>query len=87
MTDWSRLVDYVVNYFPEPKYSKSDIRKWIKENVPASKNMKEKDLKEIENDWEKAIYEAEVEPEVKELVEGKSKGFVDRIRRFLGSLF
>jgi len=87
MTDWSRLVDYVVNYFPEPKYSKSDIRKWIKENVPASKNMKEKDLKEIENDWEKAIYEAEVEPEVKELVEGKSKGFVDRIRRFLGRLF
>ena len=87
MTDWSRLVDYIVNYFPEPKFSKSDISKWAKDNVPAWKNMKDKDKEKIKDDWEQAIYETEVEPEIKEFIEGKSKGFINRVRRFLGRLF
>lgn len=87
MTDWSRLVDYVVNYFPEPKFEKSDISKWAKTNVPAWDNISGGDKKKILSDWEQAIYEAEVEPEVKEFVEGKSRGFIKRVRDFLGRLF
>lgn len=46
-----------------------------------------KDKDKIVKDWENFIYESEVEPEIKELVEGKSRGFIKRIRDFLGRLF
>ena len=87
ITDWSRLVDYIVNYFPEPKYTQTDISKWASDNVPAWKGMSAGDKKTILSDWEQAIYEAEVEPEIKQIVEGKSRGFIKRIRDFLGRLF
>jgi len=45
------------------------------------------DKKTILSDWEQAIYELEVEPEIKQIVEGKSRGFIKRIRDFLGRLF
>ena len=84
MTDWSRLVDYIVNYFPDPKYSQDDIRDWANKNVPAWKNMGGKDKDKIVRDRENYVYESEVEPEIKKLVEGKSRGFIERIKRFLG---
>jgi len=86
-TDWSRLVDYVVNYFPEPKYSKGDISDWAKDNIPAWSKMGSKDKKAVLSDWENAIYEMEVEPEIKEFVEGKSRGFLKRVKDFLGRFF
>lgn len=79
MTDWSRLVDYIIDYFPEPKYSSQDIRDWAKENVPAWKHMKESDKKEVVGDWENFIM-----PEVKSWLKRFSGGFRERIRRFLG---
>ena len=88
MTDTSRFENWVYNYFPEPKFSKQDVNKWANDNVPAWKNVWDKKQKErMLDDWENLVYEAEVEPEVKELIEGKSRGFLRRIRDFLGRLF
>lgn len=84
---YDRLTDYVIDYFPEPKYSQSDIRKWAKDNVPAWKVMKENEKDKVLKDWENFIFQSQVEPEVKELLEGKSRGFWKRIRAFLGRLF
>ena len=84
---YQRLVDYIIDYFPEPKYSKKDIFDWAKDSVPAWKVMKESEKDKIYKDWENFIFEAEVEPEIKELVEGKSRSFLRRIRDFLGRLF
>ena len=80
MTDWSRLVDYIIDYFPEPKYSSQDIRDWAQGNVPAWKYMKESDKKEVVGDWENFIM-----PKVQTWFRRMSGGFRDRIRRWLGS--
>lgn len=82
MTDWSRLVDYIIDYFPDPSYSSQDIRKWAYENVPAWKYMREKTKGEILGDWENFIL-----PEVKSWLRRMSGGFRERIRKFLGRLF
>ena len=79
MTDWDRLVDYIINYFPEPKYSSQDIRDWAMENVPAWQYMGEGTKREIIGDWENFIM-----PEVKSWLRRMSEGFRARIRRFLG---
>ena len=92
MTDTSRFEDWIFNYFPEPKFSRQDVNKWANDNVPAWKNVWGKKQKErMLDDWENLVYETEVEPEVMELVKGKSAGFLNRaikrIREFLGRLF
>ena len=91
MTDWSRLTGYIIDYFPEPKYSRQDIRDWAQGSVPAWKYMGNKDKDEILQDWEDFVFEKEVEPEIKALVKGKSAGFltraIKRIKEFLGRLF
>ena len=87
MGEYQRLTGYIIDYFPEPKYSRKDIRDWAKESVPAWKVMKEGEKEKVLKDWENFVFEAEVVPEIKELVEGKSRGFLRRIRDFLGRLF
>ena len=84
---YQRLVDYVIDFFPEPKYSQSDIRKWAKDNVPAWKVMRDSEKDKVLKDWENFIFEKEVEPEIRDIVKGKSRGFLRRIRDFLGRLF
>lgn len=76
---YDRLVDYIIDYFPEPKYSSQDIRDWAKGNVPAWKSIKESDKKEIVGDWENFIM-----PEVKTWFRRMSSGFREKIRKFLG---
>ena len=87
MSQYQRLVDYIIDYFPEPKHTKREITDWAKSNVPAWKVMKDSEKKKVLDDWENFVFEVEVEPEIKELVEGKSRGFLKRIRDFLGRLF
>lgn len=87
MTDTSRFEDWIFNYFPEPKYSKNDIDKWASENVPAWGVWGKAQKQRMLDDWENLVFEAEVEPQVKKLVEGKSRGFIDKIKKFLGKLF
>jgi len=79
MTDWDRLVDYIIDYFPDPSYSSQDIRDWAYDSVPAWKYMDSKTKEGILGDWENFIM-----PEVKSWLRRMSEGFRDRIRRFLG---
>ena len=82
MTDWSRLSDYIFNYFPEPKYSRENIQDWAMDNVPAWKYMKSSDRKGVLDDWEDFIA-----PVVESEIESKSPRFWARIRNFLKRLF
>jgi len=82
MTDWSRLVDYITNYFPEPSYSTQDIKEWATKSVPAWKSMSNKDKSEVLGDWENFIA-----PQVEKWFTRMSKGFGSRIRKFLGRLY
>jgi len=82
LTDWSRLVDYITNYFPEPKFNTQDIRDWAVKSVPAWKVMSNKDKSEVLGDWENFIA-----PQVETWFRRMSGGFRDRIRRFLGRSF
>ena len=88
MTDTSRFLNWIYNYFPEPKFSRQNVDKWANDNIPAWNNVWGKKQKgRMLDDWENLVYEAEVMPEVKKLIEGKSRGFIRRIRDFLGRLF
>lgn len=86
-SEYQRLTGYIIDYFPEPKHSKKDISEWAQDNVPAWKVMKKSEKEKVLQDWENFVFEAEIEPEITELVEGKSRGFIRRIRDFLGRLF
>ena len=79
MTDFDRLVDYIIDYFPDPSYSSQDIRDWANDSVPAWKYMAEGTKKEILDDWENFIL-----PEVKSWFKRMSEGFRAKIRKFLG---
>ena len=82
MTDFSRLVNYIINYFPDPSYSTKDIRDWAMESVPAWKYMDNTTKDEITGDWENFIT-----PQVESWFRRMSHGFRERIRRFLGRSF
>lgn len=82
MTDWSRLVDYIMNYFPDPSYSNQDIRDWAYDSVPAWKGMSNKDKDKVLGDWEGFIA-----PTVERWFTRMSKSFGMRIKRFLGRLY
>ena len=82
MTDWDRLTDYIFNYFPEPKYSRQDIKDWAMDNVPAWKYMKNRDRKGVLDDWEDFVA-----PIVEGEIASKSPRFWARIKRFLRGLF
>ena len=78
MTDFSRLSGYIHEYFPEPIYSREDIKDWAQGNVPAWKVMKSSDKKGVLDDWENFIA-----PQVESWFKRMSHGFRERIRRFL----
>jgi len=61
MTDWSRLTDYIYNYFPDPSYSREDVIDWAQENVPAWKYMNNNERDLILGDWEAFVSPAEAE--------------------------
>ena len=79
MTDWSRLIDYIHNYFPDPSHSSQDIRDWAIKEVPAWKGMSNSDKNAIIKDWENFIT-----PQVQTWFKRMTSGFRDRIRKFLG---
>jgi hypothetical protein len=78
MTDFSRLTEYVKDYFPEPKYARKDIVDWANESVPAWKYMNRKDKKEILDDWEDFIA-----PQIEDQIESKSPRLWGRIANWL----
>ena len=82
MTDWTRLTDYIFDFFPDPQYNTQDVRDWAKENVPAWKGMSGSDRNGILGDWENFIA-----PKVEGRLRGFSRKFIGRIRKFLGRLF
>lgn len=75
-------MDYITNYFPEPKYSTQDIKEWAQKSVPAWKVMSNKDKSEVLGDWENFIA-----PQVEKWFTRMSKSFGNRIRKFLGRLY
>lgn len=78
MTDWTRLTDYIFDYFPDPSYSSKDIDEWAQENVPAWKHIDSSTKKGIIGDWENYIA-----PTVESWFKRMSSGFRRRIRKFL----
>jgi len=82
MTDWSRLVDYIIDYFPDPSYSNQDIRDWAYDSVPAWKYMDNSTKDKVLGDWENFIF-----PQVKSWFRRMSSGFGARVKRFLGRLY
>ena len=82
MTNWDRLVDYITNYFPDPSYSAQDIRDWAMDSVPPWKSMSNKDKNDVLGDWENFIA-----PQVEKWFTRMSRGFGQRIKRFLGRLY
>ena len=63
-------MDYITNYFPEPKYSTQDIKEWAQKSVPAWKVMRNKDKSEVLGDWENFIA-----PQVEKWFTRMSKSF------------
>ncbi len=89
MTDFSRLMDYIHDYFPEPIYSSQEVRDWAMANVPAWKDMKSKTQDMIIDDWENFIM-PQVEQditEVRERIGEKSQSFWDKVVNFVKRLF
>lgn len=82
MTNWDRLVDYIIDFFPDPSYSTQDIKEWANNSVPAWKHMSGSDKKEVLDDWENFIA-----PKVESWFRRMSGGFRSRIRKFLGRSF
>jgi hypothetical protein len=89
MGDYSRLREYIHDYFPEPIYDTSDVRDWARDNVPAWKVIGKSDKNAIIKDWEDFIapqVESELES-IRDSIGEKSPSFWGRIRKFLGRLF
>ena len=82
MTDFSRLSGYIIDFFPEPKYSPTDIRDWASENVPVWDKMSRRDQKEVIEDWKNSMAQP-IETEAR----GWAGLLIRRIRNFLGRLF
>ncbi|MGB5911844.1 MAG: hypothetical protein WBH31_11675 [Promethearchaeia archaeon] len=96
MTDWSRLTDYIYNYFPDPSYSRAEVIQWAQENVPAWKYMNNDDRKMIIGDWEAFV--SPVEPkqieairedieEIEKDISPEQRGRWGKVKRWLGRLF
>ena len=86
LTDWDRLMEYIHDYFPEPKYKSQDIRKWAMDNVPAWKYMSSGLKDDIITDWENFIV-----TQLEDIIEDASPTFWGRIsgrvKGFLGRLW
>ena len=82
MTDWSRLVDYIIDFFPDPSHNTQDIRDWAYDAVPAWKYMDNSTKDKVLGDWENFIF-----PQVKSWFRRMSSGFGARVKRFLGRLY
>lgn len=95
MTDWSRLEEYIYDYFPDPIYSREEVIDWMAENVPAYKSMNRHDREMILDDWEAFVSPKEVEQieAIKEDIEvieedipTEHVGRWTKVKRWLGRL-
>jgi len=86
VTDFSRLMEYIHDYFPEGIYDTSDIEEWAEESVPAWKYMDSETKGEIVQDWEDFIVEEELE-DVRIIAEERKPSVMGRIKSFFGKLF
>lgn len=89
MTDFSRLTQYINDYFPERIYNTDDIRDWAQDNVPVWKYMDSNTKDGILGDWEEFIAES-IEEDLEGIREGigaKTVSFWDRLGRFVRRLF
>ena len=89
MGDYSRLENYIMDYFPTAIYGVDDIEEWAKENVPSWDKISSKDKEEMIHDWEDFVAPTVEEEliEVREEIGEKTPRFWGRIRKFLGKLF
>lgn len=90
MGDYSRLQEYIHDYFPDPIYSTDEVKEWAEDNVPAWSKLPRKTQRDILGDWENFIATQKVEPELREIREeigDKSPSFWNRIKEFIGRLF
>ena len=51
MTDWSRLASWLMDYFPDPKFSVKEVKDFLGKNIPAYKKMKKRTKQGLINDW------------------------------------
>lgn len=82
MDDIDRLIDWIHNYFPDPTYSRDDVRDYLEKEVKGWDSVPKKVQSAILKDWEMAIEEQE-----KEITRPTKPKRMARIRRFLGRLF
>ena len=89
MDDIERLIDFINNYFPDPSYSRDDVKDYLEKKVKGWEYVPKKAQQNILDDWEMAIQEQIGEVELREVPEIKRKGghTWERIKRFLGRLF
>jgi len=83
MDDIERLINFIHNYFPDPTFSRDDVRDYLEKEVKGWGYVPKKAQRAILKDWEMAIEEEAEgigEPPTK-------KGRMARIRAFLGRLF
>lgn len=55
MTDWTRLTNYIIDFFPDSTYSEEEIDAWAMESVPAWKFMDQQTKDDILGDWKEFI--------------------------------
>lgn len=77
---YSRLMEWIQDYFPEPMYSRQDIIDYMNKNVPAWKYISKSDREDMIKDWEEFVA-----PEIEEMIETKPTIW-QRIYKFLGRL-
>lgn len=101
MAKYKRLIDWIINYFPDRDYTQQDIREWARKEVPAWNYINEKDKKNILDDWrdfvkpdfvaqqvEKARIEwKEAQKEWKEIKREFKVGVIDKVKSWFKRLF
>lgn len=82
MTDWTRLTNYIIDFFPDNTYSEEEIDEWAMESVPAWKFMDQQTKDDILGDWRSfADTLPPVEPPIPpEPPEPEKRGFGSRVK-------
>ena len=55
MAKYQRLIDWIIDYFPDKDYTQTDIREWAEKEVPAWNYISKKDQKNILDDWREFV--------------------------------
>lgn len=95
MDEIERLIDWIHDYFPDPSYTKEDVREYMETEIKGWSGLPDRVQENILDDWEMGILEQEAQlreiedieigdiPEIKR----EGGGLWHKLRGFLGRLF